>query len=336
MKRILGALMGSAVLALSITGVASAAATPVVNTAGATKITTTTAVLTGTVNARGVATDYTFNYGPTPAYGTTTVARSAGSGTRPVEVTAGVAGLLPGTVYHVQIAGQSAAGASTGADVTFKTKGAPPSAVVTGPTGPVFKQQALITGTVNPNGATTTWAVQYGKTTAYGLQTTLQTLPPGTAPVSVSSQLTALAPATLFHYRIVAFHGATETDGADGTFFTQPNTPPAAGLKAFTNPGKDAKKPFTFTTSGSLNGGHFVPAGQRCSGTVGIRYYNGKHQLAFVVATVGSDCRYSGSVSFSKTGGKGKGKVHLRVTVSYRGNGYLAAQNKVDHVTVGK
>jgi hypothetical protein len=334
MKRILGALVGSALLALSVTGVASAAATPVVTTASAAKITTSTAVLQGTVNPRGAATDYTFNYGPTPSYGTATIARSAGTGNRPVQVTARVTGLLPGTVYHFQIAGLSAAGGATGADAAFRTKGTPPSAVVTGPPGPVFKQQALITGTVNPNGAKTTWQIQYGKTTAYGLETTPQVLAPGTTATPVSAELTGLAPATLFHYRVVAFHGAVATIGADGTFFTQPNNPPKAGLKAFTNPGADGKKPFTFTTSGQLTGGGFIPVGQRCNGSVGIRYFNGKRQLAFVVVDVGSDCRYSGHVAFNQTGGKGK--VDLRVVVTYRGNGYLAAQKKTDHVTVGK
>jgi hypothetical protein len=334
MKRILSALAGSAVIALSVTGVASAAATPVVNTGHASKVTTTTAVLHGTVNPHGIATDFTFNYGPTPAYGAATVARSAGTGRHAVEVTAHIAGLLPGTVYHFQIAGVSAAGASNGADVTLQTKGTPPSAVVTGPTGPVFKEQALITGTVNPNGAKTTWQVQYGKTTAYGLETFAQDLAPGTTPTPVSAQLTGLAPATLFHYRIVAFHGAVATVGADGTFFTQPVNPPKAGLSATTKPGKDARKPFTFTTSGSLNGGQFIPAAQRCNGTVGIRYLNGKRQVAFVVAGVGSDCRYSSNISFNKTGGAGTG--HLRVVVTYRGNGYLRAETKTNHVTVGK
>jgi hypothetical protein len=333
MKRILGTLAGSAVIALSITGVASAAATPVVTTLHAAKVTTTSAVLRGTVNPRGVATDFSFNYGLTPAYGATSVARSAGSGRHRVQVTARVTGLLPGTVYHFQIAGLSAGGSSTGADASFRTNGTPPSAVVTGPTGPVFKQQALITGTVNPNGAKTTWQVQYGKTTAYGLETFAQTLAPGTAPTPVSTELTGLSPATLFHYRIVAFHGAVATVGADGTFFTQPNSPPSAGLRAFTKPGKDAKKPFAFTTTGSLVGGRFIPAAQRCGGSVGIRYFNGKRQLAFVVADVGSDCRYSGSVSFNKTGGQGA--AHLRVVISYRGNGYLRAATKTDHVTVG-
>ena len=334
MKRILGALAGSAVIALSVTGIASAAATPVATTGGVTKVTTSSVVLHGTINPRNVATDYAFNYGPTPTYGATTVARSAGSGKHPVGVTARVSGLLPGTVYHFQITGLSAAGSTTGADATFRTRGTPPSAVLTGPTGPVFKQQALITGTVNPNGARTTWQIQYGKTTAYGLETFPQVLAAGTVPVAVSGELSGLAPATLFHYRIVAFHGAVATVGADGTFFTQPNTPPKAGLKAFTNPKRDGKKPYTFTTSGQLTGGRFIPAAQRCGGSVGIRYYNGKHQLAYVVAGVGSDCRYSGHVAFSKT--RGKGKVHLRVTVSYRGDGYLAAQHKTDHVTVGK
>jgi hypothetical protein len=337
MKRIIGALTGAVAIGLSISGVAQAAATPAVVTRSATKITSSSAVLRGEVNPKGTATDYAFNYGLTPSYGAATAARSAGSGTKAVPVTERVTGLEPGTTYHFQITGVSSAGAASGADISFTTSGTPPPAPVTGTAVAVYKEQAGVTGSVNPNGANTTWRIQYGTTTGYGLETfPLQTIAAGSAPVAVGTTLKGLAPATLFHYRIVAYHGSVASYGADATFFTQPDHPPKAGLRTKTAPGSDAKVPFKFTTSGSLRGGRYIPAAQRCNGTVGIRYYNGSHQLAYRVVDVGSDCKFSGQVSFKKDHAKGKGKVHLRVTVSYRGNGYLAAQHKTDHVTVGK
>jgi hypothetical protein len=334
MRRIIGVLTGTLAIGLSIASVAQAAATPVAATGHAQNITTTTAVLRGHVNPNGVGTDYTFNYGLTPSYGTTTVARSAGSGSKLVVVQDRIAGLQPGTTYHFQIAAVSAAGSASGADVTFTTAGRPPSQVDTGPAVAIGKEQAGITGTIDPNGAPTTWYIQYGLTTAYGVQTDPQTLAAGTTAVPVSTTLTGLAPARLFHYRIVAYHGAVVSYGADATFFTRPDNPAPAGLRTKITPGSDAKAPYTFTTSGSLVGGRYIPASDRCTGTVGIRYYNGRHQLAYVVADVGSDCTFSGKASFRKTGDKGK--VKLRVTVSYRTNGYLAPEHKTDHVTVGK
>ena len=332
MKRIIGALAGAAAIGLSIVGTAQAA-TPLVHTRGVTQVTGTTAVLNGAVNAKGAATSYVFNYGPTTSFGTATVAGDAGQGARRIFVHQQITGLTPGTTYYAELSAVSAGGSATGNTVSFTTAGHPPSSVFTGPADNVYKQQALLTGAINPNGGTTTWYVQYGSTTGYGLQTAPQTLAAGTTAVPVSVTLTALAPAKLYHYRVVAAHGKVVSYGADEEFFTQPQKAPSAGLHTRTSPSSDSGKPFRFTTSGSLGGGKYILAAQRCSGTVGIRYYNGSRQLAYVVAGVGSDCKFSGSVSFNKT--HGSGKVALRVTVSYRGNGYLAPQHKTDHVTVG-
>ncbi len=336
MKRFIVALAGSAVLGMSVTAVASAApAAPTVVTGPTTGVTTTTAVLHGRVNPRGATTDYTFNYGPTASYGAATVARSAGAGIRPVPVAEQLVGLSPGTIYHYEITGVSALGQVVGADGTFTTAGSPPSAVATGPPVSVRKEGATATGTINPNGSATTWAIQYGTTTGYGLQTFVQpAIAAGFAPVPVSVVLGGLAPARLFHYRLVAYHGAIATYGLDATFFTEPINRPSASLSTKTSPSSDTRSPYTFTTTGSLNGGRYIPAAQRCSGTVGIRYYNGKRQLAYVLADVGSDCRYSGRVSFKQT--HTTGSVALRVTVSYHGNGYLTSQNKTDHVNAGR
>ena len=332
MKRIIGALAGTLAIGLSIAGTAQAA-TPLVHTRGATGVTPTTAVLNGAVNAKGAATSYVFNYGPTTSFGTATVAGDAGQRARRIFVHQEITGLTPGTTYYVQLSAVSAGGSATGNTVTFTTAGHPPSSVFTGPADNVYKQQALLTGAINPNGAATTWYIQYGSTTGYGLQTAPQTLPAGTTAVPIGVTITGLAPAKLYHYRVVSAHGRSVSYGADAEFFTQPQNAPDAGLHTKTSPGSDSGKPFDFTTSGSLEGGKFILAAQRCSGTVGIRYYNGSHQLAYVVANVGSNCKFQNKVSFDKTGGSGK--VPLRVTVSYRGNGYLASQHKTDHVTVG-
>lgn len=331
--RIIAVIIAGAALALSVTGVAEAAA-PAVVTGHATHVGGTTAVLHGSVNPGGVDTDYTFSYGLTASYGTTTAARSAGSGSKKVAVAEKVTGLQPGTTYHFRISGVSAAGSVSGADVTFTTAGNPPSAVWTGPATGVGAERAGITGAVNPNGAATTWYVQYGLGTAYGLQTYPQTIVAGSVAVPVSTTLAGLAPATLFHYRIVAFHGAVASYGADGTFFTRPLHAPKAGLHARTTPGRDARSPYRFTTRGSLRGGHFIPAADRCTGTVDVRFYNGRRRLGSGVANVASNCTFSVSTRFRHS--HARGRVGLRVVVAFAGNGYLASSSTIDHVTVGR
>jgi hypothetical protein len=315
-------------------GVAGAAASPTVTTGPATNVGTTSAVLTGHVTPNGSATGYVFSYGPTPAYGAGTAAHSTGSGTKSVAVTRRITGLTPGTIYHYRITASNRSGTATGADRAFTTAGHPPAAVVTGPAAGVERTVATPTGTIDPEGATTSWVIQYGTTSAYGFETFAQTLGPVTTPVPVAAQLTGLAPRTLFHYRVVAYHGAAVASaGADATFFTEPWRRPRPGLTAHTRPGRDRRSPYTFTTSCTLNGSGWIPAAQRCAGNVGVRIYNGRRQLAFVVAPVAGNCRFSASASFRRL--HGPGPAALRITVDYRGTGYQAPAKRVDHVTAG-
>ena len=244
-------------------------------------------------------------------------------------------GLTPGTVYYYRIAATSKAGTAFGAIRHFTTGGHPPPAVVTGVALNVRKTVATPTGLINANGGATSWQFQYGLTTAYGLQTAVTPLTPVSAtPLPVSASLSGLAPATLFHYRIVAIPAVGPVSyGADATFFTEPDRRPVPRFSPHTSPGSDKTSPYAFTTTGTLQGASFIPAINRCTGKVGVRYYNGKHQLAVVVAPVGGDCKFNAQASFKRT--HVKGPVRLRVTVSFRGNGYLAPVNKVNHVTAG-
>lgn len=333
MKRTLKLLVLAVVMVASVTGLAVAASSPTVKTGAATKVTDTSVVLNGLVTPNGNPTAYVFSYGPTTAYGAATAAHSAGRGTKPVAVTRTITGLTPGTLYHYRITALNGAGSSAGADRTFTTTGHPPAAVITGSAVNVGKTAATATGSINPEGAPTSWVIQYGLSTGYGYESFPQALAAVNAPLPVSGVLAGLSSQTLFHYRIVAFHGAVASPGADQTFFTEPERRLTPQLRAHTSPARARRSPYTFTTSGTLGGAGAIPAPQRCTGNVGIRFYNGRRQLAFVVAPVGADCRFSVSATFRRL--FGKGVVPVKVTVDYRGNGYVAPANRTDHVTAG-
>ena len=332
MKRITRLIVAVAVVAATVTGVAAAASSPTVATGAATNITHFGATLNGTVNPNGNETGYVFQYGVTNAYGQSTNTRSVGAGTTAVKAAAAIGGLTPGTIYHYRIAALNRSGGAVGADHTFRTTGPPPALVTTGSAVNVSSSTATVTGSVTTNGANTTWVVQYGVTTAYGSQTFGQvvTKTPNAVPVSVT--LTGLAPSTLFHYRLVGYHGSVASYGADGTFFTEPLIRPKPQLTAHTKPSIARHRPFVFTTVGSLGGATYIPSYARCTGNVGLRYYVRRRQIGFVVVPVGPDCQFTAQTSFRHI--RGVGPTPLKIKVSFRGNGYIAPVNHTDHVTV--
>ena len=95
---------------------------PTATTEAATGIGSTGATLNGTVNANADHTTVTFEYGPTPAYGTTVTAdQSPVTGSTNTAVTAAVTNLSVNTTYHYRVAAQNASGTAYGADITFTT-----------------------------------------------------------------------------------------------------------------------------------------------------------------------------------------------------------------------
>ena len=84
---------------------------------------------------------------------------------------------------------------------------------------------ATINGTVNPNGLSTSVQFDYGTTTSYGTTVAASQSPvTGSTAVSVSANLSGLAPNTLYHYRVDATNSAGITYGADSTFTTLSST----------------------------------------------------------------------------------------------------------------
>jgi hypothetical protein len=96
-----------------------------------------------------------------------------------------------------------------------------PSAA-TGAATQVSYAGAVLRGVVNPHGADTTYYFQYGPTKAYGLQTAVASAGAGSAAVAVSVSVAGLAPATSYHYRLVALNSAGAGVGGDRSFKTAP------------------------------------------------------------------------------------------------------------------
>ena len=97
---------------------------------------------------------------------------------------------------------------------------------ITGPVSAVGPTSATASGTVNPNGQSTSWYFEYGTSTSYGKKTSSKSAGSGGANVQVSGVLTGLSPSTTYHYRLVAANGGGTTRGGDGIFTTP--SPPSA------------------------------------------------------------------------------------------------------------
>jgi hypothetical protein len=92
--------------------------------------------------------------------------------------------------------------------------------VTTNPSTSVTSNSAQLNGTVNPNGESTTYRFEYGKSTRYGSTSGTQRAGSGTTDVPVSAAITGLTPNTIYHFRIVATNSAGTGYGNDRTFTT--------------------------------------------------------------------------------------------------------------------
>lgn len=97
---------------------------PGATTESATGVKGTEAVLNGSVNPRGTATTYFFEYGTTTAYGSTAPIspKAVGSGTSAAKVSEAISGLAGNTTYHFRVVAENGSGGVTrGSDLTLKT-----------------------------------------------------------------------------------------------------------------------------------------------------------------------------------------------------------------------
>lgn len=153
-------------------------------------------------------------------------------------------------------------------DPNYCTPGKP--IVTTTAATEVTNTGAKLNGTVNPNGATTTYHFEYGTSTTYGATTADQQIAAdGTKSAdytaqNVSAAVTGLSANTLYHFRIVGKNANGDaTPGADMTFTTGANT---AGAKPTVVTGAATN---LLSNSATLNG-TVNPQGQTT--TYGFQY----------------------------------------------------------------
>jgi hypothetical protein len=122
----------------------------------------------------------------------------------------------------------------------------------TGASSSITDTQASLAGTVNPQGQLTSYAFQYGTTTAYGQQTALTSAGSGTADVPITADLSGLTAGTVYHYRVIATNPTGTTVGADKTFTTTGTAPPQAPQPNATT-GAASTSEGSATVNGSVN-----------------------------------------------------------------------------------
>ena len=128
-------------------------------------------------------------------------------------------------------------------------KATPPTAV-TGAASGVGEVSATVSGSVNPNGTSTSYHFDYGTSTAYGSSTPTQSAGNGSSDTAVSASLTGLSPATTYHYRLIAQNASGTTTAADAQFTTAPSARPSVNTGGSSGVGE-----VSATVSGAVNGG---------------------------------------------------------------------------------
>jgi hypothetical protein len=218
---------------------------PTVTTNPATNIASFAAALNGSVNPGGSTTTVYFQWGTTTSYGhTAPMQTQTGNTSRPI--TANISGLSASQLYHFRIVATNGGGTSFGSDRTFTTLSATgPPVVTTNPATNIASFAAVLNGSLDPHGLTTTVYFQWGTTTSYGHTTSTQTQT-GNTYRNITANISGLSASQLYHFRIVATNGGGTSFGSDRTFTTLSATGPPV---VTTNPATNVT-----TSSAALNG----------------------------------------------------------------------------------
>jgi uncharacterized delta-60 repeat protein len=212
-----------------------------------------------------------------------------------------ISGLANSQLYFWRVTPTNASGNGTAASRTFTTVPPPPT-VATGAASDLTGVSATVAGTVNPNGAATTYVFRYGTASDLTGASTAPGTPgdagSGTSAGAVSTGLTGLTGGTTYYYRLEATSVGGTSNGTILSFATDPApsvtttaatgvTSSAATLNGTFNPNDDPTTYYfqygtaadlTGATStdpqGPASGTTSTPATQALTGLAsGTRYY---------------------------------------------------------------
>jgi phosphodiesterase/alkaline phosphatase D-like protein len=239
------------VVAENVTGVTKAGSAelttasvgkPEIESESVTGITSTEATFGAVLNARYEETTYHVEYAtdetltePVTIPGVGEALRGNQPESVPPVTTANA--LAADTTYYYRVVAENASGVTDGPIGEFTTVGLPEAE--TGEAGGIGATSAALSGTIDPEGATTSYRFLYVDQAQYhegaanpyvdGTSTEANSLAASRATTPIGpTAVEGLSPGTIYHYALAATNEAGTTVGADATFVTAAALPPGA------------------------------------------------------------------------------------------------------------
>jgi V8-like Glu-specific endopeptidase len=198
-------------------------ALPTVTTVGVTGVSTTSAVLSGTVLANNLLTTTSFTYGLQPdlSGATTTVPAASVAGNTATAFDVGVSNLMPGATYYFRANASNLAGSVSGAIAQFTTLGGTPI-VESGDASSIASDSVVVSGSVNANSVATQAFFQLTQVSDFSSLTNTIVAGDviGVETAALSANFTGLQPGTTYYWRIAATNSAGTSVGPTMSFIT--------------------------------------------------------------------------------------------------------------------
>ncbi len=251
--------------------------------------------------------------------------------------TAGTVGAVAGGGFEVTGSHTYAAAGKYTTSVTINDIGgakvtATSSADVVGP--PIVSNEkalsvtettAKVGFTINPNGADTTYVIEYGPTTSYGQKTAPVEIGATPGPQPLTQTLTGLEPGKTYHFEVLATNSAAPTKGVSGgdqSFTTESNAPLNATGKSVSGTAgvKLSATVATFTDAD--------PNGVASDYTASINWGDGSSSTAGTIsAAAGGGFEVKGSHTYAAAG-----QYTITVTIDDVGGAKATATSSADIV----
>ncbi len=242
---------------------------PTATTNAASAITATGATLNGSVNAQGLSTTATFEYGTTTGYGNSATATQSpvAAGYSATATSKAVTGLTPNTTYHYRADAVNATTttATNGTDATFTTLAAVPAAPTVNNATLTSLDVTISSTTANTNPAGTQYIIQETTTGNYvqgngvGLGASQTALTVSSYPTTFT--VTGLTSATSYTFKVLAINNnsvspAQTVYGPTAIGVTTSSNSITTGVVSTTVcAGSTLSVPFTYTPAANFTNG---------------------------------------------------------------------------------
>jgi hypothetical protein len=170
---------------------------------------------------------------------------------------------------------------------------APAPTVSTGVTSAVSATTAILNGSINPNGMSTSFFFEWGTSIGYGNSTQLDSVGAVNSTTSVSASIGNLSPNTLYHYRLVASNSSSGLiRGMDNSFTTMTTSvsgPVITGISPVIPTSSTSNQTITVNGSGfqsNLTVTVFFPNGSGSSTLSGTQIQNVSSSSFQMIATL--------------------------------------------------